>query len=123
VKGRLNEIQLKSLASSLRGEIFPLRAPRSAGKNPSNPWYEVQFSGVRRDLLRRSLLNMGHRVEKMKRVKLASIEADTVPEGHYRRLDPSEVAKLSRAIDRALENKSPLPLAPKNLRARRRRPK
>jgi len=41
----------------------------------------------------------------MKRVKLASIEADTVPEGHYRRLDPSEVAKLSRAIDRALENK------------------
>jgi pseudouridine synthase len=123
VKGRLNEIQCKNLASLLRGEIVPLRAPRSAGKNPSNPWYEVQFSGVRRDLLRRSLLNMGHRVEKMKRVKLASIEADTVPEGHYRRLDPSEVAKLSRAIDRALENKSPLPLVPKNLRARRRRPK
>ena len=123
VKGRLSEIQLKSLASSLRGEIFPLRAAHAAGKNPPNPWYEVHFSGVRRDLLRRNLLKMGHRVEKMKRVKLASIEADTVPEGHYRRLDPSEVAKLSRAIDRALENKPPSPPATTDHRARRRRPK
>jgi pseudouridine synthase len=123
VKGRLTETELKSLASSLRGRIFPLRAARSAGKNPPNPWYEVQFSGVRRDLLRRNLLAMGHRVEKMKRVKLASLDAETIPEGHYRRLDPSEVAKLSRAIDHALENKPPLPLAPKDRRAHRRRPK
>ena len=123
VKGRLSETQLKNLASSLKGEIFPLRAPHSAGKNPPNPWYQVQFSGVRRDLLRRNLLNMGHRVEKMKRVKLASLEADTVPEGHYRRLDAAEVAKLSRSIDRALENKPALPSAPKDRRARHRRPK
>jgi 23S rRNA pseudouridine2605 synthase len=120
VKGRLSEIQLKTLASSLHGKIFPLRQPHSAGKNPPNPWYEVQFCGVRRNLLRRSLLAMGHRVEKMKRVKLASLEAETVPEGHYRRLDPSEVAKLSRAIDHALENKSALPSVPKDRRARRR---
>jgi hypothetical protein len=59
----------------------------------------------------------------MKRVKLASIEADTVPEGHYRRLDPSEVAKLSRAIDRALENKPLSPPVTTANRARRRRPK
>jgi len=123
VKGRLSETQLKNLASSLKGEIFPLRAPHSAGKNPPNPWYQVQFSGVRRDLLRRNLLNMGHRVEKMKRVKLASLEADTVPEGHYRRLDAAEVAKLSRSIDRALDNKPALPSAPKDRRARHRRPK
>jgi len=45
VKGRLSEIQLKSLASSLRGEIFPLRAAHAAGKNPPNPWYEVQILG------------------------------------------------------------------------------
>jgi 16S rRNA U516 pseudouridylate synthase RsuA-like enzyme len=103
--------------------MFPLRAPHSAGKNPPNPWYQVQFSGVRRDLLRRNLLNMGHRVEKMKRVKLASLEAETVPEGHYRRLDATEVAKLSRAIDRALENKPPLPSPAKDRHLRRRRPK
>jgi 23S rRNA pseudouridine2605 synthase len=122
VKGRLSDTQLKMLARSLKGEIFPLRAPHSAGKNPPNPWYQVQFSGVRRDLLRRNLLNMGHRVEKMKRVKLASLEADTVPEGHYRRLDAAEVAKLSRAIDRALENKPASPSPPGDRRARHRRP-
>src|SRR3984885_3771830 len=72
VKGRLNDDQIKSLASALRGRISPLRASHAAGKNPPNPWYEVQFSGVRRDLLRRNLLTIGHRVEKMKRMKLAS---------------------------------------------------
>jgi 23S rRNA pseudouridine2605 synthase len=123
VKGRLSEIQLKSLAHSVHGKIFPLRAPHAAGKNPPNPWYEVQFSGVRRDLLRRNLHSMGHPVEKMKRMKLASLEVETVPEGHYRRLDPREVAKLARAIDEALKNKHPLPHAPKNRGPRRRRPK
>ncbi len=104
------------------GVVF-LTSDGDLASRPPNPWYQVQFSGVRRDLLRRNLLNMGHRVEKMKRVKLASLEAETVPEGHYRRLDATEVAKLSRAIDRALENKPPLPSAPKDRHVRRRRPK
>src|ERR1700681_4367794 len=117
VKGRLSETQLKNLASSLKGEIFPLRAPHSAGKNPPNPWYQVQFSGVRRDLLRRNLLNMGHRVEKMKRVKLASLEAETVPEGHYRQLSVPEVAKLVRAVENALKQHKPVLAAVKPRRA------
>ena len=74
MKGRLNEAQLKTLAGPCADRILPLRAPHSAGKNPPNPWYEIELSGVRRDLLRQNLLNMGHRVEKMKRVKLASLE-------------------------------------------------
>ncbi len=59
VKGRLNETQLKSLAHLLHGKIFPLRAPHAAGKNPPNPWYEVQISGVRRDLLRQEFAGDG----------------------------------------------------------------
>ena len=102
VKGRVDDAGLKSLAHALRGKIFPLRAPHAAGRNPANPWYEVQMSGVRRDLLRRNLLAMGHPVEKMKRMKLASLDADTVPEGSYRELSAEEVAKLARAVDRAL---------------------
>jgi 23S rRNA pseudouridine2605 synthase len=123
VKGRLSEDQLKNLATSLRGHIFPLRAPHAAGKNPPNPWYEVQFSGVRRDLLRRNLISIGHPVEKMKRMKLASLDADTVPEGHYRRLVPVEVAKLARAVDHALTSPKPILVTPKTQRGRRRRPK
>src|ERR1700722_5100933 len=65
VKGRLSEDQLKSLAGVLQGTIVPLRAPRAVGKNPANPWYEVQISGPRRDVLGRQLLKIGHRIEKM----------------------------------------------------------
>ena len=123
VKGRLSETELKSLATALRGKIVPLRAPHSSRKNPPNPWYKVEFSGVHRDLLRRNLLAMGHPVEKMKRTKLASLEIETVAEGQYRRLDPREVAKLVRAIEYALGNKPPLPHKPENHHVRRGRPK
>jgi 23S rRNA pseudouridine2605 synthase len=117
VKGRLSESGLKSIARTLRGKIFPLRAPHAAGKNPANPWYEVRFSGVRRDLLRQNLLAMGHPVEKMKRVKLASLDATTVPEGNYRQLDPKEVEKLGRAVESALAHAKPPAGATKSNRA------
>jgi pseudouridine synthase len=117
VKGRLNETQMKSLANALRGKMFPLRAPHAAGKNPPNPWYEVQFSGVRRDVLRRNLLAMGHPVEKLRRMKLASLDADTVQEGHYRQLSPLEVAKLVRSVERALTEHKAVPAAAKPRRA------
>jgi 23S rRNA pseudouridine2605 synthase len=123
VKGRLSEEQLKSLSVALKAAILPLRAPHAAGKNPPNPWYEVQIAGARGDLLRKNLLAIGHRVEKMRRVKLASLEADTVPEGRYRRLDPVEVAKLARAVDYAIENKKPAPRSTNEKRARRGRPR
>jgi 23S rRNA pseudouridine2605 synthase len=123
VKGRLTEAQMKTLANALHGKVFPLRSPHAAGRNPSNPWYEVQLAGVRRDLLRKNLLDMGHRVEKMRRVKLASLDVDTVPEGQYRRLDPAEVTKLARAVDYALTHQKPAPVSSEIKSARRGRPK
>jgi len=107
VKGRLGEDEMKGLARALRGRIYPLRAPHAAGKHAANPWYEAQIAGVRRDLLRRKLKAMGHPVEKMKRVKLAMLDADSVAEGRYRQLAPEEVAKLSRAVERSLVQKKP----------------
>jgi 23S rRNA pseudouridine2605 synthase len=108
VKGRLSDIQVKSLAHMLDGKMFPLRGTHAAGKNPPNPWYEVQITGVRRDLLRKNLLGMGHPVEKMRRMKLASLDADTVQEGHYRQLSALEVAKLVRAVEHALTQHKPV---------------
>ena len=115
VKGRLSETQLKSLAYVLHGKISPLRAPHAAGKNAPNPWYEAQISDVRRDLLRSNLLAIGHPVEKLRRMKLASLDADTVPEGHYRQLTAPEIAKLVRAVDHALVQPKPA-LLPKSAR-------
>lgn len=102
VKGRLNETEIRTLARTMRAKIFPLRGTHAAGRNPPNPWYEVQFSGVRRDLLRRNLLSIGHPVEKLRRMQLASLDVGTVGEGQYRNLAEPEVAKLNRAIERAL---------------------
>jgi 23S rRNA pseudouridine2605 synthase len=108
VKGRLSDDQLKSLSHTVNCKIFPLRGTHAAGKNPANPWYEAQMTGVRGDVLRKNLLAVGHPVEKFKRMKLASLDVDTVQEGHYRQLDAEEVAKLGRAVDRALTEHRPV---------------
>ncbi len=101
------EEQLKSLAGVFHGTIRPLRAARAVGNNPANPWYEVELASVSRDLLPQNLLKIGHRIEKMKRVKLASLEVDTVPEGQYWRLAPDEVTKArARSGPRAQESKA-----------------
>ena len=109
VKGRVSDDQLKVLSHVVDGKIFPLRGTHAAGKNPLNPWYEAQIAGGRRETLRRNLLAIGHPVEKIKRMKLASLDVDTVQEGHYRQLDAEEVAKLARAVDRALTENKPIP--------------
>jgi 23S rRNA pseudouridine2605 synthase len=109
VKGRVSDDQLKTLSHMVDGKIFPLRGTHAAGKNPPNPWYEAQIAGGRRETLRRNLLAVGHPVEKVKRMRLASLDVDTVEEGHYRQLDAEEVAKLTRAVDRALTENKPIP--------------
>jgi 23S rRNA pseudouridine2605 synthase len=113
VKGRVSDIQLKSLSHTMNGKIFPLRGTHAAGKNPPNPWYEAQINGGLRELLRRNLLAIGHPVEKVKRMKLASLDVDTVAEGHYRELSAEEVAKLARAVDRAIAEHKPMPMGSK----------
>jgi len=60
---------------------------------------------------------MGHPVEKLRRMKLASLDADTVPEGSYRQLSALEVAKLVRAVERALTERKAVPAATKPRRA------
>lgn len=104
VKGRLGQDALRDISRAIGGKIHPVRQPRSSGRGVPNPWYEVELAGARRDLLRRHLVKTGHPVEKMKRVRLGTLELVNVQEGHYRRLDPNEVAKLARAVDHALKN-------------------
>jgi hypothetical protein len=50
-------------------------------------------------------------------MKLASLDADTVPEGQYRQLTAPEVAKLVRAVERALTEHHRFPVAVKPRRA------
>ena len=95
VKGRLSEEQMRAIASAAHVRIDPLGSSRGSKENP---WYEVQLSSARRDALGKTLLDLGHRMEKMKRVRLGPLDLERVPEGTYRRLEQSEVASFSRAV-------------------------
>jgi hypothetical protein len=52
----------------------------------------------------------------MKRVKLGPLELDDLADGHYRRLEPREVAQLRRFVE---QPKSPAPVPPKKRAVRR----
>jgi len=99
VAGRLSEDEMQQVRRQAHARLRRLRAPGAAGSEPANPWYEVELSDARRDLMRRALFAQGHPVEKMKRVKLGPVDLGPLPEGHYRRLEPREVAQLRRSLE------------------------
>jgi 23S rRNA pseudouridine2605 synthase len=65
-------------------------------RDATNPWYEVTLFEGRNRQIRRMFEEVGHHVEKIKRVKFGPLELD-VPPGHFRHLTPAEVAKLRSA--------------------------
>jgi 23S rRNA pseudouridine2605 synthase len=66
-------------------------------KEGDNPWYEVTIIEGRNRQLRRMFEEIGHHVEKIKRVKYGPLQLD-VESGKYRPLTDAEVAKLKAAI-------------------------
>ena len=101
VKGRLSEDERSRVERQVHARLRPLKSARALASRAANPWYEVTLGEARRDLLRRSLLALGHPVEKIKRLILANLELAGLPEGRYRFLEPEEVAKLERLLARA----------------------
>ncbi len=65
-------------------------------RDAPNPWYEVTLFEGRNRQIRRMFEEVGHHVEKIKRVKMGPLELD-VPPGEFRRLSPEEVEMLKRA--------------------------
>jgi 23S rRNA pseudouridine2605 synthase len=62
-------------------------------RDAPNPWYEVTLIEGRNRQIRRMFEEIGHHVEKIKRVRYGPLELD-VPPGEYRRLKPEEVRQL-----------------------------
>jgi 23S rRNA pseudouridine2605 synthase len=65
-------------------------------KEADNPWYEVTLTEGRNRQIRRMFEEIGHHVEKIKRVRYGPLELDVHP-GKFRRLTPQEVTKLKSA--------------------------
>jgi pseudouridine synthase len=102
VKGRLSDDEQARLAAGLHAKVHPVSAAKG-GKTGPNPWYEVKFSSVRRDMMRRMLFETGHPVEKLRRVGLATLELEDLPEGAYRALQAVELRKLQLNLTRLEE--------------------
>jgi 23S rRNA pseudouridine2605 synthase len=83
----------------LRGERPGERPIKTAparitiAREAENPWYEVTLTEGRNRQIRRMFEQVGHRVEKIKRVRYGPLELD-VPPGEYRHLTPEEVERL-----------------------------
>ena len=65
-------------------------------REAANPWYEVTLTEGRNRQIRRMFEEIGHHVEKIKRVRYGPLELDVHP-GEFRRLTPQEVARLKSA--------------------------
>ena len=65
-------------------------------KEGANPWYEVTLIEGRNRQIRRMFEEVGHHVEKIKRVKYGPLALD-VPPGEFRSLTLQEVARLKSA--------------------------
>ena len=86
----MNRLQCRSAGARAR------QLANVAAKDAANPWYEVTLIEGKNRQIRRMFEEIGHHVEKIKRVKYGPLELDVVP-GEYRRLEPEEVRKLQAA--------------------------
>ncbi len=66
-------------------------------REAANPWYEVILTEGRNRQIRRMFEQVGHHVEKIKRVRYGPLELDVEP-GKFRPLSPGEIARLKSAV-------------------------
>ena len=76
-------------------------------KEANNPWYEVTLIEGRNRQIRRMFEEIGHHVEKIKRVKYGPLALD-VPPGEFRRLTRQEIAKLKIASTTTTHSVQPM---------------
>ncbi len=66
-------------------------------REAANPWYEVMLTEGRNRQIRRMFEEVGHHVEKIRRVRYGPLELDVEP-GKFRHLSSREVGQLKKAI-------------------------
>jgi 23S rRNA pseudouridine2605 synthase len=65
-------------------------------REATNPWYEVTLTEGRNRQIRRMFEEIGHHVEKIRRVHYGPLELDVEP-GKFRHLNEREVGQLKKA--------------------------
>ena len=72
-----------------------------------NPWYEVRLFEGRNQQVRIIFKHFGRLVEKLRRVKIGTIELGTLKPGEFRHLAPEEVRRLMRVASGDGGNRKP----------------
>jgi 23S rRNA pseudouridine2605 synthase len=81
-----------------------------AVREGDNPWYEVTLIEGRNRQLRKMFEEIGHHVEKIRRIGYGALVLD-VPPGEFRELTPGEVTALDRAAKgRSVQAKAKKPV-------------
>ena len=90
-RGRLDEVR-----AGRRDRIVTAPAKVDLVRGGDNPWYEVTLTEGRNRQLRKMFEEIGHHVEKIRRIGYGALRLD-VPPGEFRELKPGEVMALERA--------------------------
>jgi 23S rRNA pseudouridine2605 synthase len=75
-------------------------------REAENPWYEVTLIEGKNRQIRRMFEEIGHHVEKIKRVRYGSLTLDVEP-GKFRELAPHELAALRKSKPRLNQSAAP----------------
>src|SRR5262249_45588725 len=76
-------------------------------REAENPWYEVRLHEGRNNQIRLMFKHFGRLVEKLKRVRIGSLELGPLKPGNFRHLSDEEVQKLKRAVTRRSKSGAP----------------
>lgn len=119
IAGRASEEEIDKLRRGIRigakagdrrlKQVFTAPAQVRLTKDAANPWYEVTLIEGKNRQIRRMFEEIGHHVEKIKRVRYGPLTLDVEP-GEARELAPVEVNALRKSVrpkaGRAHERKS-----------------
>lgn len=105
-RGRLAETR-----GNRRDRVLTAPAKVELARGGENPWYEVTLTEGRNRQLRKMFEEIGHHVEKIRRIGYGALVLD-IPTGEFRELTPGEVQALGRAAaGKKVERKHKLPEA------------
>ncbi|MDP9039789.1 MAG: rRNA pseudouridine synthase [Acidobacteriota bacterium] len=90
-RGRLDEVR-----AGRRDRIVTAPAQVELARGGDNPWYQVTLTEGRNRQLRKMFEEIGHHVEKIRRIGYGALRLDVAP-GEFRELTPGEVTALGRA--------------------------
>jgi 23S rRNA pseudouridine2605 synthase len=110
-RGRLNELRPARGGQSRRDRVLTQPAAIEQVRSGDNPWFEVTLTEGRNRQLRKMFEEIGHHVEKIRRIGYGALVLD-VPPGGFRELTTGEVQALNRAAaGKSVQRRKTLPEA------------